>query len=201
MIIKSGELWRCQFGAVMVHDLYDGLPAFMREADLVFVDPPYNLGLENNFRGRVPGKARSTSFAGFLDVLFDHIAGIAPTVCFVEIGKQQVDTVGERLSRLYPSVVTYPAVYYRRNPCFVLRAAAQPGAIDYSGMDEQDIIAKLCKEETYDVVADLCMGKGATGRSALAAGRQFRGIELNPERLVVLMDHLAAKGADWRMAA
>jgi len=200
-MIKAGELWRCQFGAVMAHDLYDGLPDFMREADAVFVDPPYNLGLENNFRGRVPGKERSTSFAGFLDVLFSHIAAIKPRLCFVEIGKQQVDTVRERLSRLYPCIDTYPALYYRKNPCFVLRGSSAHGTIDYTGMDEQDIIARLCREEAFDVIADLCMGKGATGRYATAAGRPFRGVELNPERLVVLVDYLRTKhGAEWSTA-
>jgi hypothetical protein len=197
--VQPGQLWQCERGQVMACDLYDGLPPFMRAADCIFTDPPYNAALENGFRTKA-GKARNaTGFASFLDMLFGHIGQIAPHTCFIETGGEQVDRIAGRLCLLYPHVETYPATYYRRHPCFVVRAGHNESAHDYAGLDEQDICTEICRRENFKTIADLCMGRGLTGRAAWAAGRQFLGTELNPARLAVLINHLHGKGAVWHV--
>ena len=47
--IEPGQSWALENGSrVAVHNIFDPLPWWM-EADLLFVDPPWNLGNINNF--------------------------------------------------------------------------------------------------------------------------------------------------------
>ena len=200
--MNIGELWDCGLGRVMVHDLYHGLPDFMREADCVFVDPPYNAALENGFRTKAGLAHNKLGFNRFLDTLFARLAEIAPRTCFVECGtKYQPFAI--RLRRLMPDahLMVYPSTYYRRHPCTVLRAGEDMPPLDYSNLDEAEIIATVCKTETFDMIADPCMGLGLVGRSAFAAGRRFVGTELNAARLAVMVDRIRRKGGEWHVAA
>jgi hypothetical protein len=197
--VKPGELWECQRGKLMARDLYDGLPDFMRAADCIFTDPPYNAALENGFRTKAGRPKNTLGFSRFLDVLFGRIEDLAPRTCFVEIGAEQVDRIAGRLCILYPCVDTYPATYYGKHPCFVVRGGQDEGSPRYAGMDEADIIAEVCRCEAFTTIADLCMGRGAVGRAAWAAGRRFVGTELNPARIAVLINHLHGKGAAWHV--
>ena len=36
--IAPGEVWEQEGNKVAINDIFDGLPAFMKEADLVFID-------------------------------------------------------------------------------------------------------------------------------------------------------------------
>lgn len=195
--LKPGELWTCQHGSLMVNDLYDGLPAFMRAADCVFVDPPWNAGNENSFRTKAGLAHNPAGFTRFLDMLFSRLDAIAPETCFVEIGKQNVAMVEERLAARFAHLTRYPSTYYRKHPCFVVRAAQTPPAIDYSDLDEADIIARICAEEPFSMIADPCMGRGLVGFNAFRRQRQFRGTELNPARLAVLVNKIHAIGGEW----
>jgi hypothetical protein len=195
--LKPGQLWACGLGRVMVNDLYDGLPDFMTEADCVFVDPPYNAALENGFRSKANLARNPHGFDKFLHALFARIDRIAPATCYVEIGKQHVQEVTGELRARFAFVDTYPATYYKRNPCFVVRGGAEPSPADYSGLDEQDIIVQICQRERYATIADLCMGRGAVGIAAYQAGRPFCGVELNPARLAVLVNRIHQLGGAW----
>src|SRR5580700_5712120 len=121
--MQPGEVWTCECGTVMVNDLYDGIPDFTLTADCVFVDPPYNLALENGFRTKAGRPATNTDFVNFLDALFAGIDRIAPATCFIEIGNQHLATVRDRLTARYPFATIYPATYYHKaaNHCFVVR--------------------------------------------------------------------------------
>ena len=53
--IAPGEVWEQEGNKVAINDIFDGLPAFMKEADLVFIDPPWNLGNANAFVTKAAG--------------------------------------------------------------------------------------------------------------------------------------------------
>ena len=183
----------------MVSDLYDRLPDFMTAADCVFVDPPYNAALENGFRTKAGLTRNPHGFGRFLDTLFARIDAIAPQICFVEIGRQHPGEIRRRLDARFATVETYPATYYKRSPCFVVRGGAEPSAVEYAALDEADIIARICQREPFTMIADLCIGRGAVGIAAYKARRPFCGVELNPARLAVLANRIHQLGGAWRV--
>jgi len=197
--LQPGQLWTCEHGKVMVRDLYAGLPTFMCEADCVFTDPPWNLGNENSFRTKAGFEHHKGAFSDFLGMVFACIRSINPATCFVEMGKQNVGFVEHALRRRYPHVTTYPATYYRRHPCFVVRSGRRQSAFNYAGLDALAIIAEICRRESFDVIADPCMGRGTVGIEAFRNGRQFRGTELNPARLAVMVNKIHDLGGQWHV--
>lgn len=195
--IQPGEVWGLPDGSrVAVHNIFDPLPAFMRRADLLFVDPPWNLGNINSFYTKAERTDYLSDFGDFERVLFERIAEIAPATCYLEVGYQAVDRWQAVLARLYPCVQRWNVTYYRKHPCHILRGGTTPTPHDYSGMDEEKVIAAVGSDEHCAVMGDLCMGRGLVGLSAYAAGKPFVGTELNPRRLAVLLQRLAKKGAD-----
>ncbi len=197
--IHPGETWGLPDGSrVAVHDIFDPLPAFMRNADMLFIDPPWNLGNIKSFYTKAERTDYPADFGDFERVLFERISEIAPAVCYLEVGFQAVDRWQAALARLYTCVQRWNVTYYRKHPCHILRGGSALTARDYSGMDEEKVIAAVGGDETYTVVGDLCMGRGLVGLSAYAAGKPFVGTELNARRLAVLLQRLAHRGADVR---
>ena len=49
------------------------------------------------------------------------------------------------------------------------RKRKQP--LDY--LDEEDIIKWICENENYDIIGDLCMGRGLVGWYAYQAGKNL----------------------------
>ena len=137
--IKAGEIWT-ETGArsvVAVADLFDGLPGYMTDADMIYIDPPWNTGNIRSFYTKA-GLTLGGNFRDFSEVLLSHIAAIGAQVCYMEMGKQNVIAVEESLARLYPVVQAWHVTYYRRNPSFLLRAGRQPTDVDFTGMDDAD---------------------------------------------------------------
>lgn len=81
-------------------------------------------------------------------------------------------------------------MYYhnKRNLCYVVRGSQKYKKPALDGMDEEDIIEWVCSNEDYDVIGDLCMGRGLVGINANKNGRLFVGTELNHKRLSVLVE-------------
>lgn len=197
--IEEGETWGLPNGSrVAVHNIFNPLPAFMRSADLLFVDPPWNLGNIKSFYTKAGRTDYVSAFSEFEGVLFERIGEVSPQICYLEVGFQAVDHWQEALGRLYPCVQRWNVTYYRKHPCHILRGSASPTLCDYTGMDEEKVIAAVGRDEQYGVMGDLCMGRGLVGLSAYAAGKPFVGTELNKRRLAVLLDKLAQRGADVR---
>lgn len=195
--IEPGEVWGIPSNGskVAVHNIFDPLPEFMLEADLLFVDPPWNQGNLTSFYTKA-GRDDYQQFDDFTDVLFTRIAEIAPKTCYIEIGNQFVDKWLERLTVLYPYVLCWPVVYYRKHPTNIIRGGQSPVDFDFTGMDEADVIMRVGQVEQYNVMGDLCMGQGLVGLSAWRAGRRpFVGTELNKRRLANLLQKLAKEGA------
>ena len=196
------EGWAFPDGSIVkVHDIFDPLPLFMYQADLIFVDPPWNLVNLNTFYTKADRTDYQDSFEKFYKRLFECIREIDPHTCYVEIGKQYLAEFIMEMKSIFRHVTFYNSMYYRKkeNMCYVVcgskkRKRKQP--LDY--LDEEDIIKWICENENYDIIGDLCMGRGLVGWYAYQAGKKFVGTELNEKRLSVLVERIeAAKGFKW----
>ncbi len=186
---------------LMVHDIFEPLPSFLKKADLVFVDPPWNLGNLNTFYTKAALKADHQSFTRFYIRLFECIREIAPKTCYVEVGK---DYLGEFLletKKIYKHVTFFNSTYYHRknNLCYVIRGGLKRKKLPLDGEDEEDIIAWICKNEEYQCIGDLCMGQGLVAVNAALNKRRFVGTELNPKRLSVALEHVQAIGLSYKL--
>ncbi len=194
--IEPGEVWLAGGGRVAVHNLFDPLPAWVR-ADLLFVDPPWDLGNINSFYTKAGRSDYLSRFDVFLDALFARIGEAGPRVCYIEMGRRNADEVRRRLAAVWPVVQRWDVAYYRKHPCVLLRGGHTPTADDYTGIDEAKCIELVAQRELPGAtMGDLCMGRGLVGLAAHAAGRPFVGTELNRRRLACLLDRLARRGAD-----
>lgn len=194
--IEPGEIWGLPNGSrVAVHDIFQPLPSFMFQADLLFVDPPWNLGNLKSFYTKAERDDYPESFTKFADTLFRHIRAINPIACYIEIGNQEVDNWYKRLQSLYPYTQRWTVTYYRKYPTNIIRGS-HIGLMtyDFSGMDEAEVIKAMATLEGV-CIGDLCMGRGLVGLAAYAAGKQFVGTELNKRRLANLLQSLAKQGA------
>ncbi len=199
--IEPGELWQENWteSRVMAHDLFDGLPDHMRQADLIYCDPPWNTGNINAFYTKA-GIQQTREFSSFADLLFESIAIIKPTVCYLEIGKQNLALFTDKLQRICPYVQTWPVTYYKRNRSYLLRGSWYgPTNANFTDVDDMDTPRLAMANEEFECVGDLCMGRGLTGITAYRLGKRFVGTELNKRRLAVLIDEIAKLGGEWEV--
>lgn len=195
--IDPGQIAVFEDGSKLkVHNIFDPLPEFMKEADLIFVDPPWNKGNLNSFYTKAGRADYQDSFERFYERLFECIAEIAPLTCYVEVGKQYLAEFILEMRRLYKQVTFYNSSYYHRpeNICYVIRGSSKRKKLPLDYMDEEDIIAWVCENENYRCIGDLCMGRGLVGIHAHRNGRRFVGTELNHKRLAVLLEKLSERG-------
>lgn len=193
--IEPGQIWRAGTGTVAVNNLFAGMPEFMLKADCIFVDPPWNLGNVNTFYNKAEQSDRVSSFELFTNALFAAVRQIDPDTIYIEMGDQNIKVYEAHLRELFPFQQTWAVKYYNKHPCNIVRASKKGlTGIDYTGLDELKVIADLAKRESYQTIGDICMGRGALGREAFAAGRPFVGTELNKRRLAVMIDKIAQKG-------
>ena len=73
---------------VQVCDWTINLPAFMLEADTLFIDPPWNMGNVNSFYYKADQPHLSCDFLTFSEKLFQRIDTIGPKFLFIEMGKE-----------------------------------------------------------------------------------------------------------------
>lgn len=185
-----------------VHNIFDPLPEFMKDADLIFVDPPWNLGNLNTFYTKADRDDYQTDFERFYKRLFDCISIINPKTCYVEVGKEYLAEFITEMKRLYHSVTFYNSSYYHKkeNICYVIRGGKSRKKLPLDYMDEEDIIEWICANEDYNCIGDLCMGLGLVGINAHRNGKKFVGTELNHKRLSVLIEKLSLEGAHYETA-
>lgn len=200
--ISPGQVAVFEDGSkVAVHDIFDPLPSFMAEADVLFVDPPWNLGNLNSFYTKADRTDYQDTFERFYKRLFECIAQIKPRVCYLEIGKEHLADFVIEMRQLYRHVTFYNSSYYHKqeNMCYVVRGSNKRRKLPLDYMDEEDIIAWVCKYEEYQCIGDLCMGRGLVGLHAYRNGKRFVGTELNHKRLAVLLDKLSNAGLRYEM--
>ena len=186
---------------VREHNLFDPLPAFMRRADLVFVDPPWNRGNLNSFYTKAGRTDHRDSFEEFYMRLLACIDEIGPRTCYIEMGKEYLGEFLLEMKRRFKAVTFFNSTYYHGKDklCYVIRGASKRRKMPLDGMDEEDIIAWICANEGFDCIGDLCMGRGLVGWYAHANGRQFVGTELNHKRLSVLVERLEQHGLTYTL--
>lgn len=191
--IQPGEIITFGGGSqVAIHNIFDPLPGFMLAADLVFVDPPWNLGNLNTFYTKAERTNHQQGFEQFYKRLFECIKLIDPATCYIEVGKEYLAEFVLELKKLYKYVTFYNSIYYHRkdNLCYVIRGSRKRKKLPLDGMDEEDIIAWICANEDYTCIGDLCMGLGLVGVYAHKNGKRFVGTELNHKRLSVLVERI-----------
>lgn len=179
------------------NDDYD----FMKRADLVFVDPPWNQGNMRSFYTKA-GLAECEAFDALLDRLFDRVAWIAPQTCYVEIGKERLPDVVLKMRGIFPRVTFYNSTYYHKptNLCYVVRGTVRKGyPPKLDGMDEEDIIDWIGANEQYECIGDLCIGRGLVAMAAKANKKMFVGTELNDKRLSVLLERIVKLGGTYKI--
>lgn len=181
---------------VQVCDWIDSMPEFMKEADTLFVDPPWNMGNVNTFYYKADKEhLNGFNFLRFSEYLFLRIDQIGPKYLFLEMGKQFLAYYLTECQKRYKYVTFYNSSYYHKkdNKCYVIHATNDSKRKRYKeleDMDEEDIIAWIAKNHQYDCIGDLCMGRGLVGKGAFLNGKKFVGTELNKKRLAVLVDFI-----------
>lgn len=186
---------------VKAHNIFDPLPAFMAEVDLIFVDPPWNRGNLNTFYTKAERSDYQVSFLPFCKRLFECIGQIRPAICYVEVGKEYLSEFVQEMKKLYRAVTFYNSTYYHKKDhlCYVIRGGAKRKRLPLDYMDEEDIIAWICEHEDYTCIGDLCMGRGLVGVNAYKNSKRFVGTELNYKRLSVLLERLSRAGAKYEL--
>lgn len=200
--IQDGETAEFANGSmVKVHNIFDRLPDFMKKSDLLFVDPPWNLGNINTFYTKAEQNERVDSFESFYKRLFECIGLIDPKTCYVEVGKQHLADFVVEMRKIYRHVTFYNSTYYHSKDklCYVLRGSNKYKKPKLDGMDEENIIEWVCSNEDYECIGDLCMGRGLVGVHAHKKGREFVGTELNKKRLAVLLEKITNQGGSYQI--
>lgn len=182
-------------GIVRVHDIFNELPEFMKEADLVVSDPPYNKSALSSFYTKAEIEKKPDSFESFFDRYFEVIAQINPKIVCLEIGVPQLDMYLAKMKPLYKNIHTVESYYYKnkKNKCLFLFASNEPlpqVVYDMPFFDEENAIAYLCANLDFKCVADPCMGLGLVAFYANKFGRKFVGTELNKYRLAVCCERV-----------
>lgn len=191
--ILPGQMAVWQNGStVAVNNIFDEVPEYMKQADMVFVDPPWNLGNLNTFYTKAGRNDYQLFFEPFYHRVFDYIREIKPKVAYVEIGKEYLADFIMEMRKIYKYVTFYNSSYYhnKKNKCYIIRGSNKAKKPDLDYMDEEDIIKWICKNEDYECICDFCMGQGLVGKYAAEAGKKFVGGELNEKRLSVLLSRV-----------
>lgn len=181
-----------------VHDIFNPLPTYMLEADLVFVDPPWNQSNISTFYTKA-GIRFEFDFEMFCKRLFECISQINPSICYLEIGKEYLPIFISELKKQYKYVTFYNSTYYHKkeNKCYIVRGSNKYKKPSLDGLDEENVIEWICENEEYSCIADLCMGRGLVAVNAYKSGKRFVGTELNHKRLSVTIEKLINLGAEY----
>lgn len=186
---------------IMVHDIFNPLPEHMKQADCLFIDPPWNIGNIRSFYTKADKILDIDEFQVFYTRLFECVKEINPRVCYIEVGKQYLPDFIIQMRKQFKYVTFYNSSYYHRkdNMCYVIRGSNKARAPKLDYMDEEDIIDWVCREEQYGCIGDLCMGRGLVALYAYKYGRKAVGTELNKKRVSVMLEEMVKLGAQYRL--
>lgn len=193
-VFSDGSMLKC-------HDIFNPLPGFMQEADILFVDSPWNKGNLRSFYTKAETEPPETDYTKFYRRLFECIKEIGPKTAYCEIGKEYLADFIVEMRKLYKHVTFYNSTYYHnaRNLCYIVRGSSKRTKMQLDGMDEEDVIECICANEQYNCVADLCMGRGLVALNAAKNGRRFVGTEMNHKRLSVAVEKLYRYGLKYEL--
>lgn len=186
----SGEI-NIGTGIVKVHDIFDQLPEFMKQADCLFIDPPCSHGNFKSFYTKADKQIRM-DITSFNNRLFELIDEIKPNRIFIEVFKSNKDIIEKYLDHRYKNISVHKSFYYSKesNTCWILQANNDDIYYDIPYLDEEKVIEYICKNVEFNCIGDLCMGKGLVGFYANKYNKKFVGTELNNKRLACLIEHI-----------
>lgn len=193
-VFSDGSKLKC-------HDIFDPLPEFMLQADLIFVDSPWNKGNLRSFYTKAETEPPETDYTVFYKRLFSCVKEISPKTAYCEIGKEYLADFIIEMRKVYKNVTFFNSTYYHdpKNICYIVRGSQKRKTIRIDGMDEEDIIQWICKNEDYNCIADLCMGRGLVAINAAKNEKMFVGTELNHKRLSVALEKLYVIGMEYQI--
>lgn len=179
-------------GTLKVHNIFDELPEFMKEADCIFCDPPCSKANINSFYTKAGRNDYQEDYMPFANRFFECIDEINPKRLFVEVFASNFDFFMKEIERRYPFVIVYESHYYNssKNKCWIIQGTQEEEIYDFNGKDESKIIKLICERVPFSCIGDLCMGQGLVGKNAYINERRFVGTELNEKRLAVLVDFI-----------
>jgi len=199
--IKENETIIFEDGSKLkVHDIFNELPDMMRSADLLFIDPPWNLGNLNTFYTKANKiDEHKKYFQNFYLRLFECIAEIKTNTCYVEIGKENLHNFIIEMKKIYKYVTFFNSTYYHKKEClcYIVRGSNKSKKPKLDGIDEENIIEWICENEQYNCIGDLCMGRGLVAVNAYKNNKQFVGTELNHKRLSVTIEKIVQLGGKY----
>lgn len=182
-------------GIVQVHDIFNPLPDFMKRADVIFSDPPYNKSALSSYYTKAELNDKPDSFEAFFYRFVSCVDLISPKLVCLEVGLAQTDMYLKEFKALYKNVHKVESWYYgnKNQKCNILFFSNEdfPECVKtMESMDEEKVIEYLCKNLEYSCIGDLCMGKGLVGYYSNKFGKPFVGTELNPKRLAVCCERV-----------
>ena len=183
-------------GTLRVHDIFNLLPDFMRQADVLFSDPPCSKANINSFYAKAEKEERQESYEPFYNRFFEVIDEIKPRVLFLEVFKANRDKFLEQVQKRYKNTKIVQSMYYNKpsNKCWIIQASDEPlqeMTFWDTLVDEEKVIQEICNNVEYSCIADPCMGKGLVAFYSNRAGKPFVGTELNKYRLAVAVERVS----------
>lgn len=182
-------------GTLRVHDLFNPLPSFMLDADVLFCDPPCSQSNINSFYTKADIEEKQSSYSPFEERFFDCVKEIKPRILFLEVFASNKDAFIEKCNGLYSTVTLHESCYYHNHKykCWIIVASNLENHDFYTAgcIDEQDVIEWICKNVEFKCIADLCMGQGLVAYYANKHGKKFVGTELNKKRLAVAVKRVS----------
>ena len=100
-------------GIVRVHDIFNPIPKFMLDADIVISDPPYNKSALTGFYTKAEIEKKPDSFEMFLFRYFEVIEQINPRLLCLEIGVPQLAMYNGILNGKYKHIHVAESCYYK----------------------------------------------------------------------------------------
>lgn len=190
----SGEL-HIGTGIVQVHDIFNPIPEFMKDCDVIISDPPYNKAALSGYYTKAGIQEKPETFEKFFERFVQVIDEISPRLLCLEVGTAQAEMYLKTFYKKYDSCVQKNSWYYgnKKQKCVFLffSNGDMPKAVyDLHEMDEEKVIEYLCQKIDFKKVGDPCMGKGLVGYYANKYKKPFAGTELNAKRLAVCCERV-----------
>lgn len=185
----SGEI-KTGTGIVKVNDIFDGIPEFMKQADVLFSDPPCSKGNLKSFYTKNETELLNT-YENFNTALFSVVGEINPKHVFFEVFKSNKEIIEGFVKERFKNISVTQSYYYgyKSRVCWIVQGANDE-LLTLPYLDEQYMIEYICKNLDFDCIADPCMGRGLVGFYANKHNKRFVGTELNEKRLAVLIERI-----------